>query len=300
MDILFETILERDMDMLLMRQFSENNKGFIDLFIKKTGKETEYSVSSVSHSVMTSDGETDVEAILEVDGRKIAFLIEDKIDAVAQPEQAKRYEIRALKGRENGRYDNFIIFIVAPQKYLEGNQEARKYTNQISYEDIRNTLISEFDLAVIDKALDESKRGYVPIEDRHVTTFWTKLYDYMDERYPDTFKIRGKRGEARGAGATWITISCGHGATINIKADRGYVDLEIAGYADKFQEFSKANQSLLDSKRLYLRMASKSLAIRKYIDTIDFNGDFDDQIDAIEDAFYKAKELQDLIIDLKF
>ena len=51
----------------------------------------------VEHSVVTSDGETDVQAILSVDGKKIAFLIEDKIDAVAQNEQAKRYE-KELKG----------------------------------------------------------------------------------------------------------------------------------------------------------------------------------------------------------
>lgn len=78
------------------------------------------------------------------------------------------------------------------------------------------------------------------------------------------------------------------------------MDLEISNYADKFKEFSKANQELLDKKRLYLRMASKSLAIRKYIEPIDFTQSFSDQIDKVEDALIKAKELQDLIKYLKF
>ena len=35
MDIRFETILERDMDMLLIRQFANSNDAFIRLFFNK-------------------------------------------------------------------------------------------------------------------------------------------------------------------------------------------------------------------------------------------------------------------------
>ena len=75
--------------------------------------------------------------------------------------------------------------------------------------------------------------------------------------------------------------------------------MELSGYAEKFMEFSKANQEILDKKRLYVRIATKSLAIRKYIETIDFRGSFSEQMDKLEDAFGKAKELQDLIKFLK-
>ena len=299
MDIRFETILERDMDMLLIRQFANNNDAFIRLFFNKINLKGDYSVMKVEHSVVTSDGETDVQTILSVDGKKIAFLIEDKIDAVAQNEQAKRYEKRAEKAKINGEYDDYYIFIVAPQKYLNGNKEAANYPNSISYEDIKSSLSDKFDLAVIDFALDESKKGYVPIEDRNVTLFWDKMIDYVNERFPDTFSFYSKKGDIHGSGAWWVTIRSGKGTKIVIKSDRGFVDLEIAGYSEKFQEFSKANQSLLDSKRLYLRMASKSLAIRKYIDCIDFTMDFDEQIPRVENAFIKAKELQELVKDLK-
>ena len=296
MKILFENILERDMDLLIMRQFSLGNVEFIKLFIP----EDNVAVESISHSVMTSDGESDVEIVTNVNNKKVAVLIEDKIDAIAQPEQSKRYDIRAKKAVERGEYDEYRIFIVAPQKYLDGNKEASKYPNKVSYEQICVTLADSFDKSIIEKALDESSHGYVPVEDQNVTAFWNRIYDYVDEKFPETFNIHGKKGDARGANAQWVSISSGHGTTIQIKADRGYVDLEISGYADKFQEFSKANQKILDRKKLYVRMASKSLAIRKYIEIIDFTKDFDEQIDYIEDAFYKAKELQDLIKDLKF
>ena len=302
MEVSFENVLERDMDFLLIRKFTQADKAFWDLFLKKIGSEwsEKYSLIRVAHSVMTTDGETDVEVVYSDGEKKWALLIEDKIDAVAQPEQENRYEIRGKKAVENNQFDGYNIFIVAPKKYLTGNKEAAKYPNSISYEEIRKVLTDEYEVAIIDKALDESKQGYIPIEDKKVTQFWDKLYDFVEERFPDTFSMHGKKGDSRGANARWITIRSGKGTNLQVKADRGYVDLEISGYADKFQEFSKANQDLLDRKKLYVRLASKSLAIRKYIEPIDFGGDFDDQKDAIEEAFIKAKELQDLVKDLKF
>lgn len=300
MDIVFDNIFERDMDMLIMRQFIKENDAFIRAFLKKANCVADYFVDKILNSVATSDGETDIEVILSIGGKKTALLIEDKIDAVAQPEQSKRYEIRAEKAKNNGDYEEYYIFIVAPQKYLDSNKEAAKYAYNVSYEEIKETLSDEFDIAVINRALDESKKGYVPVEDRNVTLFWDKMFDYVDKRFPDTFSFYSKKGDVHGANAWWITIKSGKGSKIVIKSDRGYVDLEIAGYTERFQEFSKANQELLDSRRLYLRMASKSLAIRKYIDCIDFTMGFDEQIPLVENAFIKAKELQDLVKELKF
>ncbi len=302
MNISFENIVERDIDLLIIRQFSMQNSKMMTLFGNKVKVKNAatWELLQISHSVMTGDGESDVEAVFTCGEDRIAFLIEDKIDAIAQPEQAQRYRIRAEKAVEAGRFDKYYIFIVAPQKYLDGNREAHLYPNQISYEEIYGTLNDAFDKAVMQKALDESKHGYVPVEDQRVTEFWNRLYDFVDEKFPNTFLLSGKKGESRGTNARWILIKSGKGTNLQIKADRGYVDLEISGYADKFQEFSKNNQDILDSKKLYLRLASKSLAIRSYVEPIDFEGDFDAQITQIEVAFLKAKELMDLVKYLKY
>lgn len=302
MDISFESVIERDIDFLLMRRFSESDEAFINLFLQEIDLNwnESFSMEFVAHSVMTSDGESDVEIIINSGNERIALLIEDKINAVAQPEQSKRYEVRAKKALEEGRFDKYHIFIVAPQKYLSSNQEAANYDHQISYESMQAVLKDEFEKSLLKKALDESRRGYVPIEDRQVTAFWNAIYDYADEHFPGIFRIYGKRGESRGSNAHWVNIDSGRGTAIRIKADRGYVDLEISGYADKMNRFLKANQELIDRKKLYIRLASKSLAIREYINVIDFSRDFSEQVDDVEDAFCKAKELQDLIKELKF
>ena len=302
MGINFESVMERDIDLLIMRGFSRNDYPFIHLFSNHAGVVLTENciVENVSHSVMTNDGETDVEVIISDGNDKIAFLIEDKIDAIAQPEQAQRYIIRAEKALKEGVFNRYYIFIVAPQKYLNNNQEAEKYAYKVSYEEIRDILTDEFELALIDRALDESKRGYVPVEDRKVTEFWNRLQDYVETRFPNTFNIPWRKGEVRGSNAVWITIKCGHGICIELKTDRGFVDLEIPRYADKFVEFSKANKDIIDQKRLYIRTATKSLAIRKYTEIIDFTKDFSDQIEKVENAFLKAQELQDLVKFLKF
>jgi hypothetical protein len=66
------------------------------------------------------------------------------------------------------------------------------------------------------------------------------------------------------------------------------------------RDFFQHEYTNLDKKRLCVRVATKSLAIRKYIEPIDFTGSFSDQLENVEDAFAKAKELQDLVKDLKF
>ena len=302
MEISFETITERDMDLLLMRKFSIEDDPIRNLFLKEIGYENkELSVIDVAHSVSAEEGESDIEIILEDKGhRKYALLIEDKINAIAMKNQAGRYSIRGNKAVNRGTYDEFYVFIMAPEKYWKDNTEAQKYPHKISYESIQETLTDPFDIAVMNRALDISKRGYVTLYNRIVTEFWDKVYDFVDKNYPNTFRIHGERGLARSAApGQWITINCNNQFRLQIKSDRGYVDLEINGYADKIKEFFQDNRDLIDEKKLYVRLASKSLAIRRYFECIDFSKPFEEQEVALKIAFDAAKDLQDLIKVLK-
>ena len=306
MKIYFENITERDMDLFLMRKLSDIS--FLkDIFLNKINCiNNEVSILNITHSVSTEDGESDIEVLLvDEKNKKIALLIEDKINAPAMEDQARRYIIRGDKGKERGDYEEYYVFIVAPQKYLDGNTEAGKYPNKISYESIKKWLESSdsknpFEISLINRALDVSKHGYVTLYNKTVTDFWDRLYDYVEKHYPGQFRIHGKKGlEKSGNPAQWITITCNNQFGIQIKSDRGYVDLEIRNYADKFQQFCKDNQQLIDEKKLYIRTASKALAIRYYVECIDFTQEFETQEAALRMSFDAAKELQDLIKVLK-
>ena len=151
--------------------------------------------------------------------------------------------------------------------------------------------------------MDAALNGYGGVKlarDHQVTAFWDKVYDFADEHYSGLFKIDGERGLPRsGIPGQWITIRCNNLFCINIKSDRGCVDLEIKNYADKFETFCRDNKSLIDEEKLFIRTAGKALAIRKYIAPIDFTQPFEAQESALRTAFDAARELQELVHQIK-
>ena len=297
----FEGVTERDMDFLLMRKLSCDIE-FLEQFFLSQTRYSKHEIDSinVSHSVVTEDGETDIEVIVTTkEQNKFALLIEDKVDAPAMDKQADRYLIRGEKAKLSGKYDDYFVFIVAPEKYLQTNAEASKYDNKISYESIRDSFTDPFDIAVINKAI-KGYGGVTLTRNQYVTDFWDKVYDFADQYYKGEFKIQGKRGLPRsGIAGQWITISCNDRIGIQIKSDRGYVDLEIKNYADQFEDFCKDNKQLIEDKRLFIRTATKSLAIRYYTMPIDFTMPFESQKPALRSNFDAAKELQKLIPMIK-
>ena len=305
MEYTFDCVYERDMDMLFMRKLAQD-KSFVRKFfleqddLKKKGYDkAAFSVERVAHSVVTEKGESDLEATLSIGGRKVALLIEDKIDAAAMPEQAARYTERGQEAKDQRDHDEFYVFIVAPRAYLKSNAEAKKYQHSVAYEDIQASMEDEFEKAMIGCALEHAKTVKLP-RNASVTAFWDQLYDFLDEHYNNVFNVHGHRGlERSGQPGQWISISCAKPYGIQIKCDRGFVDLEISGYVERFQQFSSDNRKLIDDRQLIIRAASNSLAIRKYIGKIDFTQPFETQIPALTVAFDAAKELQDLIPKLQ-
>ena len=121
MNINMEKVFERDIDLLMINKFVNENKT-CHFFSSKVGIEN-YLVESVQHSLMDENGESDITVILNNGTKKIAFLIEDKIDAIAMPNQRGRYDIRGNKGINNKEYEEYFVFIIAPKEYLDSNED---------------------------------------------------------------------------------------------------------------------------------------------------------------------------------
>ena len=109
---LYSNVSERDMDMMFLQLFS-TDKGFVRLFLDAVNiSARDITVESIELPKMDPQlGESDITVLLNVDSRKLGLLIEDKIDAIAMPEQADRYVKRGEKTVENGEYDAFICFM---------------------------------------------------------------------------------------------------------------------------------------------------------------------------------------------
>ena len=178
-EIVLDKIEERDVDFIMMQAFT--NSLFVDFFLSHTDW-VGAKVVRVIHSLTDPQlGESDITVIVEKNGNRYGLLIENKINAVAMPNQHLRYQHRGKKGVERGDYAEFAVFLIAPQAYLDTNDEAGKYANQISYETMRTEFSvhgDAFSVAVLDRALKKQADGYVVQEVPSITQFWCDLYHY--------------------------------------------------------------------------------------------------------------------------
>ena len=119
----------------------------------------------------------DIAAIFkDLEGRKTAILIENKIDALAQPNQAARYRSRGDAGIEKTWWHKYRTCMIAPQAYLDANSEAELYDARVSYESIKEWFQhvetdcrSAYRAEVGENAIEQNRRGYKPIPHVGVT-----------------------------------------------------------------------------------------------------------------------------------
>lgn len=239
----FSDVSERDMDMLISEEVV-SSADFLAIFLERVGIESA-SVLSVELSKSDSTlGESDITVIIESDGDKIGLLIEDKIDAIAMPDQAMRYHMRGRKGIEQGDYAKFFVFIVAPQKYLSENNESKKYPNRISYEELleffsgRKDNRNTYKAQQIEQAIYKQKTGYQVIENRAVTDFWEKYANYQKEHHPNVWLLYSP--SKKGSNASWPRYNTViKGLYFYHKSEFGYVDLTFQNCADRIPELEQ-------------------------------------------------------------
>lgn len=182
-------VQEQHIDFLLEEEFA-CNPHFLDFFVAEAAKgvtvdenrrkcrlpEPHLSSCEVIRSVTSADGESDVLVIYqskETPSRKVAILIEDKIKAGFQKDQAKRYRTRGAAGRGKN-WDEFWTCLIAPSKYGLGCVE---FDTRISLEAIRDFFITRdqlrftFKARVIEAALDAFTFSGLRVEDPTITEF---------------------------------------------------------------------------------------------------------------------------------
>ena len=289
MEFSIEKVSERDIDLYIINKFINDSK-FKELFLEKINCKN-YQVCKCLHSFSDEHGESDITIILENDNRKIGLLIEDKINAKAMPEQYKRYILRAEKQKHEGLFDNYYIFIIAPKSYIDSNNEAQKYDNKISYEEILDYISGDvYGESLIKKAIEEKKKGYDVVENKAVTLFWEKYYEMVENRFSD-LKLNRYEG-ARGSDANWpIFFTPIEKIQIFHKSDRGFVDLTIRSVSQYYFEVYDIVKNVL-KENMTLQKTGKSLAIRIRVPKIDFEKDFKEQEENVIKCLEVVRELQ--------
>ena len=283
MAIEFKKIYEHDMDLLIIEEFVADRK-FARIFLDKLRLSDDYAICKVSHSLADSDGESDITIVLQYPDKKVALLIEDKIDAQTMPGQSERYHKRAQSAVSRGEYDCYYVMLAAPADYHEEHKDDSnaKYGYRILYEELREYLAKQeqtrakFKVAMIDCALKEKKAGYQVQEVAAVTAFWIKLRQFCKVNYPQLVML----GEEtpKGASACWPEFRTSLG-TIKViyKSQKGYVDLEFPQYGERIADLQlKIEEKMSDYMSIWKTGKSASVRILDDSWKLDFTQEFDD------------------------
>ena len=134
------SVQERDIDLLfiqLVETSSEFRRWIYQQFFDDTGIKN---LLSVSQSVDTGNGESDIEIGIETErGDRVILLVENKIEASLQDRQAERYHERGIRYVETGICDAFAVGLIAPADYTR-EEDWELFGNIVTYESIINCL----------------------------------------------------------------------------------------------------------------------------------------------------------------
>ena len=294
-----ESIQERDIDLLLLEELYSSEAfraWFIEHTIKSAQKRGQY--CWVMHSLCMGDlGESDLAMkYTGKDNKGYLFLIENKIDASFQPQQAMRYCHRGEKYIKEKECDAYCTVLVAPKKYIRDNED---FNFVIQYEAIKEWFLARKELGdrakykaeMLDIAIEKSRRGYRPIPDEKTIAFWRAYWELANEIAPE-LKMKEPRKDIP-VGSSWIFFkpnSLKKGLCLIHKANHGYVDLEFTGKGEQIDILQNKYGSVL-KKEMLLEKTNKSAVIRLPVKPLNTQGDFNKQKDFAIAALQKAQEL---------
>jgi hypothetical protein len=283
-DVKIESVLERDTDLLILEEWSVNSE-FAHWLLEQFSVTQKFSSFDGWHSVTDPQyGESDLLLVAENPSMKIAVLLENKIDAIAQEEQSKRYFLRAEKLKQELDLTSTVVGIIAPEHYLQNNQEAQNYPIQISYESVAEWFSAQagvrdlYRAAVLKSAIEKERRGYRPIKDEQVSRFWHDYWKYLQRAVPEA---KMKEPDIVPSGSDWPELYFSWFPAkwkLIHKLSRGVLDLET--------KLSPAEAEILQKSfpegEFSIVQTGKSFSIRLNVVPLDRHIPLASQHDALE------------------
>lgn len=299
------SITERDIDLLLLEELSVSDAFREWLTARLFGSRVYSSAAGAWHSVVAGEQrEADLLFIfLDQSGQRIAVLLENKIDAPPQPEQAEGYLVRGKRGEEEGYWDSYITCILAPQKYLNAASKSDGYQQKVSYEELlayfasRRFLDVRFDYKarIVQEAIEQNRRGYQPVFSEEMTGFVQQYVAYANQFYPE---LHVQAAKPRPAGSTWITFSP-KGLPLNAElchqTTAGFVKVFFSGAAEQFAALEQRFMPLLSSDQA-IALAGKSVSISQEVPRLEpLSQTFVEQQKKVDTALVALRQLLALI-----
>ena len=315
------TILERDIDMLLLEELhaSPNFRSFL---LDLTGRETDWRFEDGKASVKR-DGqrESDLEIRFSLPGgEKLLFLVETKIDAEYQPGQLEDYMKRAASYEQKDPGLQAVVLLIAPASYSREHDD--KCHRRISLEEIQtwfetsslSSARKNYKTSLLCGAIEKQNRGYdfsVKNPDDHVTGFWLDHWNLVRKLAPE-FRM-ARPSTTAGTGSTYRKIAfvsdLPSGSQLIHKIHRyqdrsekklpgsDYIDLQFSRTSvdDLEERYGAFVRQAKKDKRIHrsvrIDSAGKSASIRVDVPYLDVSMGFEQQHQNAAEAIRRAKEL---------
>jgi hypothetical protein len=266
------TVYERDMDLVLVEELESNPEFRAWLVARVYGADCYLKHLGAHHSVVDeTNRESDVVFRFVADdcGAEVAkaILIENKIDALAQPNQGADYRVRGEAGTGREDWSEFRTCLMAPRQYIKGSTDWAHFDEVVTYEEVlaffasRKTRDERFawKARLVASSIMKKASGYTPVISEEATAFVHHYYLHA-KAWP---RLRMSEPKPRPAGSTWISFrpdALPRGAVIEHLVTAGEVRVMFYGAADRLDIL---RQQLLPhlAPTMEIRQAGKSVAV---------------------------------------
>lgn len=320
---------ERDIDLMLVEELHAC-ADFVTWMAVQAGLDGRVAAWDVKHSKRRTRSRREIDIFVEIDhpgGTRSALLIENKLDASEQPDQAESYRAELDVLAEG--YSSAAMTIVCPAAYASRHPGfTGKFDDVISYEHIRSHFLEiaeevgselvlryRFRAELLDQAVNKHRRGYTAIPDKVVGDFNARYVALLAEVAPEIHPGSSMKKPANPRESTSMifdqsrTLSelpetirprrfaheLGRGS--NRRAN--YVAVTFPGWGVALPDMqSRLEADMVDlgadlsAKKPTKTRPNPGLVLSVPTEPVDNQADFDEQIEAIEDGIAVASELR--------
>ena len=259
------SVVESHIDLLFLEEFYSSNE-FQNWFIANTigVNKNINQVLRTEHSVFESGRESDLEITFGGDEGVTLFLIENKIDAQFQTNQAEDYKKRAIEYVKREICSESYTVLFAPEGYISTVKSKNLFDYYISFEHVISFFKSqtqlgnraEYKIEILQRAIEKfSNKGkkaskgsssYRPtkVNDK-MTQFWRNYWNDLLVRIPE---LNMPKPEPKGPKASYIFLGKSQlrpNVVIKHKLSDGEVYLEFKNLKN-VQSFIESHRHLLE------------------------------------------------------
>jgi len=300
------TARETEVDSIVVEEIF-CSKDFQNWLLSKVSlKENSELIGAWKNVMPTNFGECDIVIEFIENNKKLAILIEDKIDAPEQPQQAERYHKTGKLLVQEGKIDQYISCLLSPKDYFKEGAPMEKYDKKITYEELLewfeqqdDSKRMQFKQMVLQHGIIRAKTGYQQNIDEKTNNFY-EYYERIAQQNNPELEFKYKKPFTKDQSFVDIKPEIfSQNITIIHKGYRGFVDLQISKI--NIDEFRKLMKNKL-REGMTINNTGKSFSVRILVSKlpkISSMAKFEMYGEQITEALNAASQLMKWYVDFK-